>query len=344
MGTSSTSRRVSGLCHSLSFQPRDSGRAGACAGRRFGEQSPGIAKQGYFFAGGSYLQRGGRAIHVGQMYVEFEIPQKRQAPYPNRADPRRGLTGTYMMGPLMGGKGGTRSSAPGLRGSTSWNQTGRGKSPITRTPTAPLSRGTPLGIQQRSRRSSYTHVAQGASPTPVAGPRTDRGSHLRSVLRLRSRGLATSTVAAEPLDSGSRCRAARSNLVRRSILTISQSGPYGWLIADARPSLVKGLFRSGTVRAAAHQCRFSTGRRTGSQAVRSGAWGITAIPMTYSPRSRIRRSSRCEAGGGRPIRSGQVLAPAEPARQLPNLKHTPILIVTSDRAITRRMTTALPNI
>src|SRR5882762_8507693 len=47
------------------FSSRDSGRAGACAGRRFGEQSPGNRQAGLLLRRREVLQRGGRAIHVG---------------------------------------------------------------------------------------------------------------------------------------------------------------------------------------------------------------------------------------------------------------------------------------
>ena len=39
-----------------------------------------IARQGYLFAGGKYSTVDGRQVMNGQVYVEFQIPQKRTPP------------------------------------------------------------------------------------------------------------------------------------------------------------------------------------------------------------------------------------------------------------------------
>jgi len=41
-----------------------------------------IAKQGYFFVGGKYVEKAGEKILVGHAYVEYQIPQNRKHPYP----------------------------------------------------------------------------------------------------------------------------------------------------------------------------------------------------------------------------------------------------------------------
>src|SRR5436305_6341577 len=59
------------------------------------------------------------------------------------------------------------------------------------------------------------------------------------------------------------------------VLTHSQSGPFGWLIADARPSLVKGIVAiepsgppfEATIIGSGKACH----------------WGPTDIPITYDP-------------------------------------------------------------
>src|SRR5689334_23103114 len=41
-----------------------------------------IARQGYFYAGGSYVGEPGREAMVGQMYVEVWMPREVRHPYP----------------------------------------------------------------------------------------------------------------------------------------------------------------------------------------------------------------------------------------------------------------------
>lgn len=41
-----------------------------------------IAKQGYFFVGGNYVDKPGGQVLAGQAYVEYQIPQNRRHPYP----------------------------------------------------------------------------------------------------------------------------------------------------------------------------------------------------------------------------------------------------------------------
>ncbi len=67
------------------------------------------------------------------------------------------------------------------------------------------------------------------------------------------------------------------------VLTHSQSGPYGWLIADARPTLVKGLLQvepSGPPFYDVVQLGAPTWFADGSL---SRPWGITSVPITYYP-------------------------------------------------------------
>ena len=41
-----------------------------------------LAKHGYFFVGGQYVQSGGKEVMAGQMYVEYLTPEKNTHPYP----------------------------------------------------------------------------------------------------------------------------------------------------------------------------------------------------------------------------------------------------------------------
>ncbi|MET4247245.1 alpha/beta hydrolase [Bradyrhizobium sp. LA6.7] len=59
------------------------------------------------------------------------------------------------------------------------------------------------------------------------------------------------------------------------LLTHSQAGPYGWLIADSRPALVKGIVAMEPVGPPYKDAVYQTGS--------DRAWGLTTTPLTYDP-------------------------------------------------------------
>ncbi|KAI4092116.1 MAG: hypothetical protein LQ339_007989 [Xanthoria mediterranea] len=108
------------------------------------------------------------------------------------------------------------------------------------------------------------------------------------------------------------------------IITHSQGGPIGFLIADARPRLVKALI-SLEPQGPPFQDRVVT---TSTAIVRP--YGITNIAITYSPPVRnpaleLRRMTVPAAHSD----LTECILQATPARQLPNLAAVPHLIVTT---------------
>ena len=99
------------------------------------------------------------------------------------------------------------------------------------------------------------------------------------------------------------------------IMTHSAGGPFGWLVAEVRPSLVKGLIAI----------------EGGGQPF-SGAnvWGMSTIPVAYDPP--VADPSELKTVAVTPTEEG--VAPyklqAEPARKLKNLKGIPIVCVTAE--------------
>ncbi|HEV3331825.1 MAG TPA: alpha/beta fold hydrolase [Bryobacteraceae bacterium] len=99
------------------------------------------------------------------------------------------------------------------------------------------------------------------------------------------------------------------------IMTHSAGGPFGYLVAEARPRLVKGIV---VIEGAGNP--FSQGNR----------WGVTTIPMTYDP----------PVGEPAELKTMKVDSPepgvqpymiqAEPARKLRHLQGIPIALVTAE--------------
>jgi pimeloyl-ACP methyl ester carboxylesterase len=289
-----------------------------------------VAKQGYFFVGGQYFTAPDGQFMKNQMYVEYQIPKRVTHPYPIVLIHGGGLTGTYMMG--------TPDNRPGwstfflANGYAIYvvDQTGRGKSAYHADAYGPLSRGNALGIQQRfSAFELYNMWPRAHLHTQWPGSGLIGDPIFDQFYASEVEGIASSTVQQSTIQAAS--AALLDRIGPAIILTHSQSGPYGWLIADARPSLVKGLLQvepSGPPLTSVTFLGAPTWFKDGPV---QAAWGITAIPMTYSPAvtdpSQLTFVKQAVADNPDVVRCWRQ---AEPARQLPNLQHAPILIVTSD--------------
>jgi pimeloyl-ACP methyl ester carboxylesterase len=106
------------------------------------------------------------------------------------------------------------------------------------------------------------------------------------------------------------------------LLTHSQSGPHGWTTADARPSLVKAIIAVEPNGPPFYNEANTTIDRP---------YGISRIPLTFNPPvsdpSQISIVQQAAPEGPGLFACWRQ---TEPARQLPNLKTIPILIVTSE--------------
>ena len=99
------------------------------------------------------------------------------------------------------------------------------------------------------------------------------------------------------------------------IMTHSAGGPFGLLVAEARPNLVKA-----TVIIEGAGSGFAGGNR----------WGMSSIPVTYDPPVSDPSTIRTKwVPGTEPGIAGYFLQ-EEPARKLPNLKNTKVLFVTAE--------------
>lgn len=107
------------------------------------------------------------------------------------------------------------------------------------------------------------------------------------------------------------------------ILTHSQSGPFGWLIADARPQLVKGIIAIEPAGPPFENSINASGK--------ARAWGLTDIAITYDPP--IKQASELaierEANPEGPDLFTCWMQKL-PARQLVNLKSIPSVVVVSE--------------
>jgi len=107
------------------------------------------------------------------------------------------------------------------------------------------------------------------------------------------------------------------------VLTHSQSGPFGWLIADARPALVKGIIAIEPAGPPFEVIIIGTGK--------TRPWGPTDIAITYDPpvkdASEIAVEREAAADGPDLFVCWMQKAPA---RQLVNLKNIPVMIMAAE--------------
>jgi pimeloyl-ACP methyl ester carboxylesterase len=107
------------------------------------------------------------------------------------------------------------------------------------------------------------------------------------------------------------------------VLTHSQSGPYGWLIADARPQLVKAVIGIEPAGPPFEATIIGTGR--------TRPWGPTDIPLAYDPPVKdpgeIAIEQQAEADGPDLFRCW--MQKGTP-RQLVNLKSIPMMVMAAE--------------
>ena len=99
------------------------------------------------------------------------------------------------------------------------------------------------------------------------------------------------------------------------IVTHSAGGPFGWLVAEARPNLVKGIIAI---------------EGGGQPFAGANVWGMSTIPVAYDPP--VLDSSELKTVTVSSPEKGvaDYKIQAEPARKLINLQGIPIVMVTSE--------------
>jgi pimeloyl-ACP methyl ester carboxylesterase len=289
-----------------------------------------VAKQGYFFVGGQYYTAPDGQFMKDQMYVEYQIPEHVTHPYPIVLVHGGGLTGTYMMGTPDNRDGWSTFFLAHGYAIYVPDQTGRGKSAYHADAYGSLSRGNALTVEQRfSAIELFNLWPRAHLHTQWPGSGLVGDPFFDQFFASEVEGIASSVV------QQSTIQAALAALLDRIgpaiVLTHSQSGPYGWLIADARPSLVKALLEVEPSGPPLTSVTFLGPPTWFTDGPVQATWGITSIPVTYSPA--VTDPSQLVFVKQPVADNPDVIAcwrQADPARQLPNLQHTPILIVTSD--------------
>jgi pimeloyl-ACP methyl ester carboxylesterase len=198
-----------------------------------------IARQGYFFVGGTYFDsQGGRSMS-GQMYVEFQIPATRTHTYPIVMFSGGGQSGLNYTGTPDGREGWMQYFLRQGYAVYVLDQPSRARSPH-QAEVGPQSRQPVERVQQRftaPERSKLWPQAVLHTQWPGTGV---EGDPVFDQFYAQNFPSLTSFPRQQELnrDAGA---ALLDRIGPAIVLTHSQSGTFGWLVADARPNLVKGV-------------------------------------------------------------------------------------------------------
>ena len=286
----------------------------------------------YFFVGGSYNGDAPRQFMSGQMYVRHLKPAKKTKPFPIVMVHGTGQTGTNFLGTPDGRPGWAQFFAAKGYDVYVVDQVGRGRSgqsPESYGPYMRLSTYDMASIYTGQENyklfpqaSLHTQWPDGAGVPGNAAFDQFYASQVESI---------ASGVKTEELNDPALI-ALLLKIGPSVLLTHSQSGVFGWKVADSRPDLVKALVSVEPNGPPFFDPDFKGGTdwyAYGEKPARP--WGITRVPLNFVPAAAspsdlvIQREEqadgpnlvKCNLQGGVP-------------RQLPNLAKVPIVIVTSE--------------
>jgi pimeloyl-ACP methyl ester carboxylesterase len=290
-----------------------------------------ITRQGCFFTGGRHVPRGdGRAMQ-GQMFVQFQVPAELCRPEPVVMIHGTGQTGANFLATPDGRPGWAEDFLRAGYAVYVIDQAGRGRSGqdaahgahdrwsaerVAQTFTDPASHA----LYPQARLHSQWPGGQGCAGDPVFD------QFYASQVDYLADPAATEALVLE----------ANLELLERIgptiLLTHSQSGVFGWKLADARPDLVRAIlavepngppFFDITFHGGEDWCREST--------TPTRPWGITRLPLSFEPPPESPADlalQRQEAPDGPGL--VRCWMQAEPARQLPRLQGLSIAVVTGE--------------
>jgi pimeloyl-ACP methyl ester carboxylesterase len=297
-----------------------------------------IARQGHFYVGGKWVGKPGEEVMRGAMYVETWVPKKIRYKYPvlfiqagggetnvallQTPDGRpgwaydfvnRGYT-VYMMDLPARGRS---AYVPGADGDLLPPRSG------------PLMEEVWSGARPPSTPQSSWPQATKHTQWPGDGP--NKGKMGDPVFDYFAKTDTQSPTGKDMEELSANDIVELVDLIHEPVILLLHSGvsPAGWLVADARPKLVKGIIAAEPIAPPIENAeRGATGP--------GRLWGLTNMPMTYDPPVK-------DAAELHPVRQDKADGPdlipcwvqKEPAHKLVNLEGIPVLNVSGEASYHR---------
>ena len=288
-----------------------------------------IAEQGYFFCGGHYFEALDGRFMSGQMYVEYQIPHHRKQALPIVMFSGGGQSGLNYSG--------TPDGRPGFRdyflrqGYAVYlcDQPSRARSPH-HAEAGSQSRHSTARVEQQ-----FTAPAR-AKLWPQANLHTQWPGEGVAGDPIFDQTYAQSfpSLASFPQQQALN-RDAGAALIDRIgdaiLLTHSQSGTFGWLIADARPNQVKAIVALEPSGPPVHDMVAKGAPDWFEDGAFTKPYGLTAEPLIYDPplkEGEALKFIRQDKADGPGLMRGWLQA--EPARRLANLQNVKVLVVQGE--------------
>jgi pimeloyl-ACP methyl ester carboxylesterase len=289
-----------------------------------------LARTGYFFVGGKIDPTVQGSPMVGQMYVEFMIPTELRSPYPIVMIHGGSQTGTNFTGTPDGREGWAQYFV--RRGHAVYvvDQVARGRSAHYSQSQGPVAAANLARTEQRfvaPERFNMWPQAKLHTQWPGTGKPGDPvfdqfyATQFPSLVSFPKQQEINRAAAIALFDK-----------IGPAVLLIhSQSGTFIWPIVDARPHLVKAVIAVEPNGPPVYETEFKGAPEWFADMGKKKRWGLGEVPITYDP----------------PLKDGEELAVVrqdkpdkpdlvrcwqqqEPARKLPKLTNTPILIVIAE--------------
>jgi pimeloyl-ACP methyl ester carboxylesterase len=285
-----------------------------------------LSTREFFYVGGVYAGQGDAEVMAGQMYVEVLRPARVTKPYPLVFFHGAGQTATNWMSTPDGRAGwADYFLAQGYvvylvdqpaRGRSAWRSSVNGALQTVSVGTVERRFTAPEKFGAWPQAKAHTQWPGDGDKKGLRGDPVFDAFYATQVASLSS-AVETQTLV----------QSAGAALLDRIgpavIVTHSQAGPFGWLIADVRPSAVKAI-----VAVEPNGPPFQNAI-TGEE--RARPWGLSDIPLTYEP-------AAGDPAALAPERETMADGPGlttcwrqpTPARRLPRLRGIPILLVTAE--------------
>jgi pimeloyl-ACP methyl ester carboxylesterase len=288
-----------------------------------------LAKSSYFFVGGKIDTAVEGSPTVGQLYVEYMIPQRLLHPYPVVMIHGGGQTGTNFTGTPDGREGWAQHFVRSGYAVYVVDQVARGRSAYWSQVYGPLPASRLGFVEQRFVAPEQTPMwpqARLHNQFPGNGkpgdPNFDQfyASQFPSIASFPQQQQLNRDALVALLD----------RIGPAILLTHSQSGAFGWPVADERPNLVKAILAVEPSGPPVHDIENLGPPDWFKDAERSKISGLGDIPISYEPALTADQKLafvRADAPAGPDL--VRCWRQQEPARQLVNLARIPVLIVTS---------------
>ena len=289
-----------------------------------------IAQQGYFFVAGKYGSNKDGQVMTGQMFVQFQVPQQRKHRYPIVMWHGGGQTATNFLATPDGRPGWADYFLRAGYAVYVVDQPGRARSGYFTDAYGPTRKPNANAMSERFTAPELSKLY------PQAGMHTQwpgkgvAGDPVFDQFFASQVEDMSNLVALEDLNRSAGI-ALLDKIGPAILLTHSQSGPFGWEIADSRPQLVKGVVAIEPNGPPFYETSVIGAPDWFKDANLGRAWGITRLPLAYDPPASEPKDllmvRQPQANGPGLVRCWQQ---DSPARQLVNLKQVPILIVVSE--------------